>query len=480
MTAACEPDSNRGKKGRVRPYAWLAAGALSLGVAAAVGTGTAHAEAGSSTSASEAGAGLGGPSNHSALGGPGRGVREALNMTKAASAVASVDAQRRPLKVPRGVLTAGSSSASKTVTASNPCGTQSGCGSATFSYTGSPQTWTAPAGVNTAYVTVVGGQGGAFSTAASWVVPISATLPLNVTAVNYQLSLVVGGAGVTNTSNGSKSGAVGGYNGGGAGGSGSNSGLGGSGGGGATAVSLVSGGSSQTVLVGGGSGGSGGWRTGDGGAGGVGGQGPASNGVWAGGSGLAGETDNGGGGGAGSNQLTETGANGGDAETLSGNAGGGGGGGGWRGGSGGQPGQADIGPFSTAGAGGGGGGGSSYADPALTSNVSIGGVSYGNGSATIQWVDIVTTSLKPMRVGRQTSQQLSAVYGDNWASSLNWQVSGGSLPLGLSLSPDGRLTGAPKQSQIYAFQVTVNSDGLASSVITYTGAVCSRRCARQG
>ena len=93
-----------------------------------------------------------------------------------------------------------------------------------------------------------------------------------------------------------------------------------------------------------------------------------------------------------------------------------------------QSGQAGV--FGTSGPVGGGGGGSSYANPPFTDNVSVdvGKAGYDAG-VVIQWVEILTTALTPMRAGRPTDQQLSAIYADNADAPPTWQVTGAPMDL---------------------------------------------------
>ena len=492
MTAAGGPDSNHGKKGRARPYAWLAAGALTLGIAAAVGSGTAYADAGSTASTAE-GARSAGPTAKSSVrdSAQRRGAASSKPQGSAQAEIANSERAQLANPVRRAATAISASGGKASATATTPCQTQIACGAASFFNSGAPQTWTVPTGVNSAYFEVIGGNGAqsppvapspSYATGGPSV-PLYATIQFNAPSFQApvtELTINVGGNGQTVSPTFPEGGGAGGYNGGGAGGSGSGTdGIGGGGGGGATTVAISAGGPSGagTVLVGGGGGGGGGSRYSTGGTGGQGGEGPASNGVFAGGNGTAGPTDNGGDGGAGSNQSSQNGTDGGGAEDLSNNAGGGGGGAGWRGGSGGQAGQGDL--IGYAGDGGGGGGGSSYADPTLTTNVSL-GTAGSDPAVIIQWVDIITTNLARMKAGRSTSQQLSAIYADAWNNPVTWVVSGGTLPVGLELSATGQLTGTPKKAEFYQFQVTATAtDGLASSVTTYTGTVCSRRCGRR-
>ena len=220
---------------------------------------------------------------------------------------------------------------------------------------------------------------------------------------------------------------------------------------------------------------------------------PTPEGVWPGNPGDPGGSDeNPGAGGAGGTQSQGgLGTDGGDAETLSGNGGGGGGGGGWPGGGlGGQPGQASVSLFSKYGAGGGGGGGASYANPTYTTSAvaSPAIIQTPNlaGAVFLNWVDILTTALRPLRAGLTTDQQLVAA-NSPINPTLTWSVSAGALPEGLTLSPSGALSGTPTKAGRYSFDATVQAVARLvlgqmdiSSVITYSGTVCVRRCGRGG
>lgn len=340
------------------------------------------------------------------------------------------------------------------------------------------------------YVSLQGGYGGTDSSNNPFVVggapvAIEATVipnPGGFATPFTQLVVTVGGGGGTATTTAP---GAGGFGGGGPGGTGSNvprDSLHGGGGGGATTASPNDG---RFLLVAGGGGGAGGSLTGasqgplPGGSGGSGGRPISTEGETQGVSqGQSGETppgENPGGGGDGGINPLFPGTPGGDAEAFSSNAGGGGGGG--LGGQGGQAGQGGL--IGTAGAGGGGGSGASAADPTYTANASISFAQSdpadGSGLAVIKWVDILTTQLAPLRARRSTSQQLLAIFGGQPSTNLIWQISAGTLPVGLTLSSSGRLSGQPKQAGSYAFQVTVTNN-LATSVTTYSGTVCSRRC----
>jgi len=479
VTAASGTDLYQENKRLMRRYGWSAAGALMLGLSAAValGSGTAHADADPGNSAAD-GARSAGVSANSPARDSVQPRRSSATSSGNAAAARQASAQVRGADQVRSAVT-------------------SSQGSATFSLTGGSQTWAVPAGVQSAFVTAQGGFGGPcgitscidpYTPIALYPASIRATLSLSggSSAPITALNVVVGGSGAGTDS---RDPGAGGFGGGASGGSGSTFGQGGAGGGGATTVAIAAGGpaGAGTVLVAGGGGGYGGARYGNQGAGGPAGGGDSqqqqgSDGVWPGEAGSGAGGDNGGAGGAGGTQSGGNGSSGGDAEDLSGNAGGGGGGGGYLGGSGGQAGQSGV--FGTAGGGGGGGGGSSYADPTLTTGVytiTAEDPDFGapvNGSATIQWVDILTTALGPLKRGQSTNQQLVAIFGGD-ADSVNlntWQVSAGALPPGLALSAAGALTGTPTRVANYSFQTTVSYQSFAQSVITYSGISCGRRC----
>lgn len=252
---------------------------------------------------------------------------------------------------------------------------------------------------------------------------------------------------------------------GGSGGSGSVNGDGGGGGGGAAVVATVTGDPSTdaVVLVAGGGGGAGGDRNGSGGAGGAAGgaqtagASPTPEGVWPGNAGSAGTSDdNPGAGGAGGTQSSGIGTDGGDAETLSGN-------------------------------------GPAYTTLAVTGPPRFLDPSPPfDGIVTVNWVDILTPVLNPLRSGRAADQQLvAATSGIPTAYSREWSVSAGALPEGLTLSKSGKLSGKPIKAGPYSFVATVQAVTAPgslvyggqmdiSSVITYSGTVCTVRCGRGG
>jgi len=493
--AACGRQTKERDPSRV----WLAAGALALGAgtALALGTGTAHADADGGASAS-GGARSAGAAASSSARDSGQRVRGASSATVAVSAGSSSDDQGGATPAPSSLTTAQQATRTTATPQPAPCQLSQTCGRATFGFTGAPQSWTVPAGVQSVYVQLQGAYG-ADGLPAYLGANLQLTSGSGRPAPTTSLSINVASAGQAWSGG---TGGSGGYGGGGSGGSGSVVGGGGGGGGGATTVATVTGDSSTsvTVLVAGGGGGSGGLRNGSGGAGGAGGgvqtagPSPTPDGVWPGNAGSAGGSpDNPGAGGAGGTQSSGLGTNGGDAETLSDNAGGGGGGGGWLGGSGGEPGQASASPFSVSGAGGGGGGGSSYANPNYTTGAVAGPPviedpnNPTDGILFLNWVDILTPALRPLRAGVTTNQQLvAATSGLPTDYSLQWSGSTG-LPEGLTLSSSGVLSGKPIKAGPYSFVAAGQAVGDVNfgrmditSVITYSGTVCPQRCGRGG
>jgi len=485
---------------------WLAVSALALGAGAllAAGSVTAHADAGASASDGARSAGAAARSSARESG----QRRSAAFVGNAATPARNADAARSTVMATQRTSGVGAAPTSA------PCLQSQTCGTVTFGFTGALQSWTVPAGVQSVLVTMQGGYGGGDLSFDLDNIGRPAYLQANLQltggslpAPTTSLSVYVPSGG--GFSGGNNPGGDAGNGTGGAGGSGSVNGDGGGGGGGAAVVATVAGDPSTgaVVLVAGGGGGAGGDRNGSGGAGGAAGgaqtagASPTPEGVWPGNDGSAGTSDdNPGGGGAGGTQSSGIGTDGGDAETLSGNGGGGGGGGGWLGGSGGAPGQASASPFSTSGAGGGGGGGSSYADPDYTTLAVAGpprtlvSSSVLDGIVILNWVDILTQALRPLRSDRTTDQQLVAAsfLPTNPATkpTLTWSASAG-LPEGLTLSPSGALSGKPKKAGPYSFVATVQgvtAPGFLvyggqmdiTSVITYSGSVCTPRCGRGG
>jgi hypothetical protein len=262
------------------------------------------------------------------------------------------------------------------------CTPSGGTMTCVFSYSGSEQTFTVPAGVTSLHVVAIGGHGaaGGAGEAGGNGAMVTADLTSSEGTVLY---VEVGGDG-----------SAGGFNGGGAAGTGTSYGNGG-GGGGASDVRSVSSSSSGTLssrlLVaagGGGGGGNGGYGAG-GDAGNAGGNAYSGE---AGGGGAGTSSAGGGGGagvyGAGSGQPGQLGSGGagGSSGTY---AGGGGGGGGFYGGGGGGGGGGSAGVLCS-GCGGGGGGGSNL--------VPAGGSAAVSGSAaevTISYAVAVASAAPP-------------------------------------------------------------------------------------
>lgn len=286
--------------------------------------------------------------------------------------------------------------------------------SATFSYTGRVDSFQVPAGVSSITATAKGAQGASVDNGAGGKGgKVQATLAVTP---GQNLSVYVGGQG--------------GWNGGAAGGGGSIGGKTGGTGGGATDIRLSSAASSRIIVAGGGGGGGGkpniGGTGGDGGAGSQSGQ-----------SGSAGASGvcSGGSGGAGGQQSSGNGSAGGEAGTLSGSGGGGGGGGGYKGGNGGGAGHG-VGACG----GGGGGSGSGFAATGSTNVAYTTADNSGNGSLTLDWVNITTTALAHGIDGTAYTAQLASTGG---TAPVTWDITSGSLPAGLAMDTAGAITGTP-------------------------------------
>jgi hypothetical protein len=285
------------------------------------------------------------------------------------------------------VLDPAAAPGARTVTVTTPGGTSTGQtftisvppGSATFTFTGTPDTFTVPAGVVSVTIQASGAAGGKGSGADLDPRSKGGRITATVSVVPGALLTVrVGGSGP----DGESPSTAGGFNGG--GGSSANGG----GGGGASSVHD---GSTPLVIAGGGGGGGG---SADllGGLGGAGGGLTAQAGgsvVLGGGGGGGGTQAAGGGGGTKGNSggtdgtpgTSGTGGIGSIVQAGQTSRGGGGGGGGHFGGGGGGGGGGGIGDID----GGGGGGGSSFAAPGATGVVHQQGVNSGDGSVTISW-----------------------------------------------------------------------------------------------
>jgi hypothetical protein len=330
-----------------------------------------------------------------------------------------------------------------------------------FNYTGGPQSWLSPRGVQSVYVTLVGAPGGSVTTQndSGTTVPTPGGSPAQVTgtlALAPETIVIawVGGSGGSLTNTGTPG--TGGFNGGAGGGTGSwspGASLPGAGGGGATDLRIGGYLPDTRVMVAGGGGGAGGAHQNNsgqnyqsGGTGGNAGTGTPAAGVFPAQPGGDATGDNAGAGGQPNFGPNGNGSLGDSAGTGTGNAGGGGGGGGWFGGEGGQAGQS--GTFGYAAAAGGGAGGSSFVSPSQVTNAAATLPTAGAvPSATLQWVDISTKTLPTMTEGTPVSQQLSATFAGP-PGIMAWQVTSGSLPSGLTLSANGLLSGTPIRAQL--------------------------------
>ena len=359
-------------------------------------------------------------------------------------------------------------------------------GAATFGYTGGPQDWLIPRGVQSVFATLVGGAGGVGAQELGFP-PKPAAAAARVSGTlswptgTFSLNFWVGGRGGDTTgvdpeqpSPGTPG--VGGWNGGAAGGTGSELSSSGGGGGGATDIRIDGYLPDTRVMVAGGGGGQGGINPGQSepqgqGLGGSGGIGTATAGVWAGADGGTALGDNGGRGGSGGFNPGGQGTAGGNAGTATGNGGGGGGGGGWFAGEGGGAGRAGL--IGDSGPGGGGGGGSSYAEPGFVTNATaVLAEVNAPPQATVNWVDLTATSMPDLIVGASVQQQLPAAFPVP-STTLSWSVTGGRLPAGVSLSSAGVISGTPTQTGNYEFTVTVIAQpgALATSTATLRGTV---------
>ena len=365
------------------------------------------------------------------------------------------------------VIPAGPASA-----ASGSCTTSGNQVTCTFTETGAQATWTVPAGVTSAALTLYGGNGGAggFSGGGGGGAGAEVTGTVSLSGIS-SLTVNVAGAGGPGAIEG-----IGGYGGGGDAG---DADLDGGGGGGATTVADSAG----TLLVagGGGGGGDGAPTTihangGNGGNADTNGQpgapltdlGATVTGGGGGGAGtqMAGGDGGPGGGGTSSTSCSvSTGANG--ARGSSGQGGGsdflfagaGGGGGYFGGGQGGAGGSAGP-PCGDTGAFGGGGGGSSFTggpgvsgalvNDSPSAPASLGG--YGEVIISYLLLAVTTTSLPAATGGHSYTATLAATGG---VMPYSWSVPPGTLPPGLSLSSAGVISGIPDVAGTYMFTVKV-------------------------
>jgi uncharacterized repeat protein (TIGR01451 family) len=279
-----------------------------------------------------------------------------------------------------------------------PCGAPVVSGvsaTVTCNYTGGAQTWTPPAGVNTAQVDVEGGHGGkrAFGSDGGFGGLFSATL--SVSSANTY-NVLVGSAG---------SAGPGGTNGGGSGSAAGGPGDNAAGGGGAGSEIDV--GSTRLVVAGGGGGGTGGGSGGNGGGTtATAGQPRPSSGCTPEGGAPGTDTGPGNGGRAapGGGHCPDVGQDGSPGSGAAGGAGGqnglngtggAGGGGGWFGGGGG------AGDNDSVVAGGGGGGGSGHVDPSIS--VFTGGTSSRIGDGVVTFTYLRPTTLMLSKSGPSTA-----------------------------------------------------------------------------
>lgn len=84
----------------------------------------------------------------------------------------------------------------------------------------------------------------------------------------------------------------------------------------------------------------------------------------------------------------------------------------------------------------------------------LSGLACGSPVGVFQPLEIATMELPHATPGVAYSESLSATGGDG---TYTWTVPAGALPDGLSLSPSGRVTGVPSETEIAFFAVTVTS-----------------------
>ena len=296
-----------------------------------------------------------------------------------------------------------------------------------FTYTGSSATWNVPAGVNSVYVALTGGQGGGQAT----VTPantLTGVLTIPSGATSFEVN--VGGDGGTLGNN------AGGWNGGGSGGTYYASQYNAGGGGGATDLRLPGAPASAALMVAGGSGGGGGpadqGESAPGGAGGAGGLYPAA--------GTSGPHGDGGAGGAAAVINGPVGGNG-ENSTHDDDGAGGGGGGGWLSGAGGSEGSA-WGLSVLDGAGGGGGGGMSYVNTQYVAGAEDANLA--PAGAAISYLLIDVSPISTLAVGVWDSWKYDA------GSGATYRIVQGSLPTGMWLDGlTGEVQGVPTTAGSY-------------------------------
>ena len=341
---------------------------------------------------------------------PGRGGFASRRTVHIGLAATSVVAAAAVLTSPVAGLLGGSASPARLAASVEAKSAAGGLPPAqTFSYTGSPQSVTVPAGAVTAAVTIIGGGGGSaqsygwtsgtYSRPGGSAAQVQAQVPVTP---GEQLNVLVGGAGVSGYATDSVSaggwGATGqggtGANGNGTGQNGNSGGVyNGGGGGGASAIETAG----QPLIVAGGGGGAGG-----GGLFGSGGNGGSAGSTASGGQGGSGTGS--GGGGAGAAMPQGAGGPGGTTSVWNSAGSGGGGGAGYRGGNGGGGGGAG------GGGGGGGGAGSSYvASQAQAVSITQASSTLTNGQVDITWQNLpqMTLSASATQVDQGTAPVLS-------------------------------------------------------------------------
>jgi Bacterial Ig-like domain (group 3)/Putative Ig domain len=340
----------------------------------------------------------------------------------------------------------------------------------TFCYTGSAQSWTVPAGVTEATITLYGAEGASSSSTAAGGYGAKVTGTVSVTP-GAALQVDVGGTGSV-----SQQGGTGGFGG---GGNGANSA---GGGGGASYVVSPNGTGSYPftsallVAAGGGGGGENSTDTTSPPAGGPGGNAGSAGGDGGSTTGSCGETLTGGGGGqpgtstaggaggaagTASNSCAATANAGANGSSGTGGAGGviggGGGGGGWYGGGGGGGAIFDEDFYFSAG--GGGGGGSSYTGDATDSSVSVdSGTSPDdgvNGEVIISFTYPLTITTSALPSGTPNSPYSASLAASAGTSPYRWSLLSGSLPAGLNITASGVISGTPTTAGTYAFTVQV-------------------------
>lgn len=356
------------------------------------------------------------------------------------------------------VATAANPANAEGLATANASGQDPGWPTLPFNYQGAPQTWTVPDGVQKLGVNADGGGGDAGQSGDVLGKGGAGGSPTNVVAAvpvtpGEKLIVRVGGYG---------SGQLGGYNGGGAGGAGGLTTEYGGGGGGASDIYTASG---VPLLVAAGGGGGGGAAS-TGSTGGAGGSGTTNA---AGSAGAAGQGSEGTGGAGGkSGKAASRAGTPGQAASSSFTGSGGGGGGGYAGGAGAKSGSyKSDGTFSEKhyGAGGGGGTGTSYVAPGSAKVQYYKSVT--QSDLVVTWIGVTTPGLADGLIGQPYSQTLTA---NTFLEDPEWSVVG-SLPAGLSLSPDPSdpnsaiLSGTPTTT--FNGNVTFAATGKMTGAVTY-------------